>query len=153
MWKKKTDVILVCKNLHVNSNTFSSAQTGKTYFATKNKQRFSCNSTNVVYLVHCKKCNLQYVGSTTTEFKVSTGTTNHLWKLTKKIDWFVSLFVYYLFYLFCCFVLTVHSPLFFRKIVEIVRIALQAAILNECQNYLEGRGGLEESENIRGTVL
>ena len=75
---KKTDVILVCKNFLVNSNTFSSAQTGKTYLATNNKQRFSCSSTNVVYLVHCKKCNLQYVGSTTTEFKVSTGSTNHL---------------------------------------------------------------------------
>ena len=67
----------LCKNFLVNSNTFSSAQTGKTYFAT-NKQRFSCNSTNVVCLVHCKKCYLHYVGSTTTEFKVSTGTTNHL---------------------------------------------------------------------------
>jgi len=29
---------------------------------------------------------------------------------------------------------TVHSPLFFRKIIEIERFALQAAILHECQN-------------------
>ena len=37
------------------------------------------NSTNVVYLIHCKKCNLKYVGSTTSqEFKVGKGTTNHL---------------------------------------------------------------------------
>ena len=35
---------------------------------------------------------------------------------------------------------TVYSPLFFRKIVEIERFALRAAILHECQNYLEGRG-------------
>ena len=34
------------------------------------RQRLSCNSTNVIYLVHCIKCKLQYVGSTTTEFKV-----------------------------------------------------------------------------------
>ena len=42
-------------------------KTGKTVFT---QQRLSCNSTNVVYLVHSIKCNLQYVGSTTTEFKV-----------------------------------------------------------------------------------
>ena len=57
----------LCKNFLVNSQTFSSAQTGKTYFV---RQKLSCNSSNVIYLVHCKKCNLQYVGSTTTEFKV-----------------------------------------------------------------------------------
>ena len=57
----------LCKNFFVNSRTFSSAQTGKTYFV---RQELSCNSSNVIYLIHCKKCNLQYVGSTTTEFKV-----------------------------------------------------------------------------------
>ena len=41
---------------------------------------------------------------------------------------------------------TVHSPLFFRKMVAIERFALQAAILDECQNHLEGgeRLGAEE---------
>ena len=34
---------------------------------------------------------------------------------------------------------TVHSPLFFRKIVEIEGFALRAAILHECQ-YLRGGG-------------
>ena len=57
----------LCKNFLVNSKTFSSAQTDKIYQV---RQRLSCNSTNVIYLVHCIKCNLQYVGSTTTEFKV-----------------------------------------------------------------------------------
>ena len=57
----------LCKNFLDNSQTFSSAQTGKTYFV---QQKLSCNSANVIYLVHCKKCNLQYVSSTTTEFKV-----------------------------------------------------------------------------------
>ena len=28
------------------------------------------NSTNVIYLDHCKKCNLEYVGSITTEFRI-----------------------------------------------------------------------------------
>ena len=32
------------------------------------------------------------------------------------------------------------SPLFYRKIFEIERFALRAAILHECQNYL-GDGG------------
>ena len=58
---------LNCKIFLVNSQSLSSAQTGKTYFV---RQKLSCNSANVIYLVHCKKCNLQYVGSTTTEFKV-----------------------------------------------------------------------------------
>ena len=40
---------------------------------------------------------------------------------------------------------TVHSPLFFRKIVEIERYVLRAAILHECQNYLGGGGGLAVS--------
>ena len=31
---------------------------------------------------------------------------------------------------------TVRSPLFFRKVIEIERFALRAAILHECQNYL-----------------
>ena len=37
---------------------------------------------------------------------------------------------------------TVHSPLFFRRIIEIERFALRDAILHECQNYLSGGGGL-----------
>ena len=40
---------------------------------------------------------------------------------------------------------TVHSPIFFGKIIEIERFALRAAILHECQNYLGG-------EKNRGTV-
>ena len=42
-------------------------QTGKTYHI---KEQLSCNSRNVVYLASCNKCSLQYVGSTTTSFKV-----------------------------------------------------------------------------------
>ena len=41
-----------------------------------------------------------------------------------------------------------HSPLFFRKIVEIERFSLRDAILRECQNYLGGGGGFGESEKI-----
>ena len=45
---------------------------------------------------------------------------------------------------------TVHSPLFFRKIVEIERFALPAAILHECQNYLGGGAVWEEAKRIEG---
>ena len=34
------------------------------------RQKLSRNSSNVIYLVHCKKCNLQYVGSTTIELNI-----------------------------------------------------------------------------------
>ena len=37
---------------------------------------------------------------------------------------------------------TVHSPPFSRKIIEIERFVLRAAILHKCQNYLGGGGGL-----------
>ena len=62
----KSDATYVKTSL-LTPKTFSSAQTDKIYQV---RQRLSCNSTNVIYLVHCIKCNLQYVGSTTTEFKV-----------------------------------------------------------------------------------
>ena len=34
------------------------------------QQNFSCSSQNVIYSATCAKCNLQYVGPTSTEFKV-----------------------------------------------------------------------------------
>ena len=34
------------------------------------------------------------------------------------------------------FIETVHSPLFFRKMVEIEGFALRVAIFHQCQNYL-----------------
>ena len=46
-----------------------------------------------------------------------------------------------------------HSPLFFRKIIEIEHIALRAAILHEFQNHLGDGGGLGGSEKNRGTVI
>ena len=48
---------------------------------------------------------------------------------------------------------TVHSPLVFRKIVEIERFnfALRAAILYESQNYLEGGGAVIPDASPLGT--
>ena len=42
------------------------------------------------------------------------------------------------------------TVLFFRKIIEIKRFPLQAAILYECQNYLGDGGGLGGSQNSLG---
>lgn len=57
----------LCQNFFVESKSFLSFQTGKNYTI---HSRLSCDSKNVIYLASCKKCRLQYVGSTTTDFKV-----------------------------------------------------------------------------------
>ena len=51
----------------IQDSKFKSFSTGRTY---KINQDLSCCSKNVIYLASCYKCNLQYVGSTSTEFKV-----------------------------------------------------------------------------------
>ena len=56
-----------CKNFLIQDSKFKSFSTGRTY---RINQNLSCSSKNVVYLASCNKCNLQYVGSTSTECKV-----------------------------------------------------------------------------------
>ena len=53
---------------------------------------------------------------------------------------------------------TVHSPLFFRKIVGIKRFAFRAAILRECQKYWSynphrSQGGLDNSQSHSANVF
>ena len=57
----------LCRNFFVESKSFPSFQTGKKYTI---HSRLSCDSKNFIYLASCKKCRLQYVGSTTTDFRV-----------------------------------------------------------------------------------
>ena len=57
----------LCRNFFVESKSFPSFQTGKKYTI---HSRLSCNSKNVIYLASCKKCRLQYVGSTSTDFRI-----------------------------------------------------------------------------------
>ena len=57
----------LCKNYFVKGKTFRSFKTGHTYFM---KFDFQCTSSNVAYLTSCKRCHVQYVGYTRTEFKV-----------------------------------------------------------------------------------
>ena len=55
----------VCKVMS-NSDTFKSSTTCKEY---KINYSFNCDSSNVVYLIECNVCGVQYVGSTCTAFK------------------------------------------------------------------------------------
>ena len=57
----------LCQNFLVESNFFTSCKTYRSYPI---RQYVTCKSKNVVYLVTCNKCDLQYVGSTSNEFKV-----------------------------------------------------------------------------------
>ncbi len=45
----------------IQGNIFTSTSMGRTYFI---NAKFDCNSCNVVYLLTCSVCKLQYVGST-----------------------------------------------------------------------------------------
>ena len=56
----------VCKHLKIG-DSFTSKRTGKQYSINSD---LNCNSTNVVYLLSCKVCGVQYVGSTTTRFRL-----------------------------------------------------------------------------------
>ena len=56
----------VCKHLKIGES-FTSKITGKRYSI---NFKLNCNSTNVVYLLSCKVCGVQYVGSTTTRFRL-----------------------------------------------------------------------------------
>ena len=56
----------VC-NYVILGDSFSSHVTNSSY---RINYQLDCNSRNVVYLISCKVCGLQYVGSTTTEFRL-----------------------------------------------------------------------------------
>ena len=58
----------LCKNYLIQASKFQSSATGRQYPI---QQGLSCSSRNVIYLATCAKCNLQPVGSTSTEFKVT----------------------------------------------------------------------------------
>lgn len=53
--------------------TITSSKNGKRY---KVKGHISCHSTNLIYLISCRRCNLQYVGETSTS--LATRINNHL---------------------------------------------------------------------------
>jgi len=55
----------LCNNITV-TNTFSSTVTKKTYNIT---EPMNCNTTSVIYLITCLKCQIQYVGETKRKLK------------------------------------------------------------------------------------
>ena len=57
----------LCKNFLLQTSKYVSSATGRQYPI---RQKLTCSSKNVIYLATCNKCNLQYVGSTSTEFKI-----------------------------------------------------------------------------------
>ena len=59
---------------------FTSTNTGKTYTI---RQKVTCDSDWVIYLVTCKKCKGQYVGKSKTKFKIRHS--NHKQEVKKKI--------------------------------------------------------------------
>jgi hypothetical protein len=61
---KKCDL---CRNYFVQSKYFTSFKTKRNYYI---NHELSCRSKNVIYLASCNKCSLQYIGSTSNEFKV-----------------------------------------------------------------------------------
>ena len=56
----------ICRDHMPETNTFTSTVTGITY---KIHQKLNCNSKNVIYLLTCKTCGIQYVGETRTRFR------------------------------------------------------------------------------------
>jgi len=52
---------ITCKLHATTTNTFRSSRYNTTFNLTQN---LNCKSTNIIYLITCKQCNIQYVGET-----------------------------------------------------------------------------------------
>ena len=50
----------ICKNYLISDNKFKRTVTGRVYSV---RESLSCNSPNVIYIISCKNCGDQYVGS------------------------------------------------------------------------------------------
>ena len=60
--KKCTNKCVICKEHLVETDSFASVNTGRTYYIS---QPCTCQSTNLVYLIDCSRCgSVQYVGET-----------------------------------------------------------------------------------------
>ena len=54
---------ITCKMLYPPTEQFTSTTTGETF---KIQGSFTCDSTNLIYLIQCRKCRMQYIGQTGT---------------------------------------------------------------------------------------
>ena len=68
-------------NQAVPSKTFNSSVTGKEYHI---RSKISCNTLNLIYLVTCKKCGIQYVGMT--KNRLRTRINGHRYDIRNKLD-------------------------------------------------------------------
>ena len=75
--RKRRSGIYTCQVLE-ESTEFKSTQTGERY---KIRQDIDCKSDNIIYLVTCKKCGFQGVGSCT---KLSQRVSNYITSIEKK---------------------------------------------------------------------
>ena len=75
--RKRSSGIYTCQVLEENTK-FKSTQTGEKY---KIRQDIDCKSNNIIYLVTCKKCGFQGVGSCT---KLSQRVSNYITNIEKK---------------------------------------------------------------------
>lgn len=63
------------------STTFTSSRTNRTF---THKSAINCNTTNVIYLITCNKCGLQYIGETGRKLKRRIS--EHILSIKKKTD-------------------------------------------------------------------
>ena len=75
-----------CKNI-VEGDSFCSNTTGKQYTVKSREAVMTCATKNVIYLINCKKCGIQYVGETSQALRSRMN--NHRQRLNKMCDLFL----------------------------------------------------------------
>ena len=81
-----------CKHI-VEGDSFCSNTTGKKYTVKSREAVMTCATQNVIYLISCKKCGIQYVGETSQTLRSRMN--NHRHKLNQMCDlFFVSTFLF-----------------------------------------------------------
>ena len=75
-----------CKHI-VEGDSFCSNTTGKKYTVKSREAVMTCATQNVIYLISCKKCGIQYVGETSQALRSRMN--NHRHKLNQMCDLFL----------------------------------------------------------------
>ena len=75
-----------CKHI-VEGDSFCSNTTGKKYNVKSREDVLTCATKNVIYLISCKKCGIQYVGETSQALRNRMN--NHRQKLSQICDLFL----------------------------------------------------------------
>ena len=73
---------LPCRTRH-NNRCYAQVQSTATFKSHQTQEVFkilhnnNCRSSNVIYLLHCRKCNIQYVGKTENPFNIRLNNHRH----------------------------------------------------------------------------